>query len=294
MIKLIKLLYNKNEKNKKDENGISLIIGQNPHEYNNEKYHLNNYIKTEALKYSGSPSWTFDFINYYYYNGNKIKFNFTSFEEKLKGTFWFNLDIIIGMHDYLRSIKLNYFNKYEKECNISLINNRYTVIYCNKNFNVENFTTLYFYNINYNYTFELTYKDLFQIKGDKKYFLIIFDLRSNYPWKFGKLFIEKYFFNFDMDSKSIGFYRDLYNSETGSDNKSILDNKSTSNIPIWIILALLLIILTGIGCFLFGRLLYKKKPKKRANELDDDFEYVQKKDEETFINNSNNNKLGIN
>ena len=293
-----------NDKEKKENGGYdaSLIIGENPHDFNKKRYHEKNYIQSKALYWLGDLTWTLRYKNYYYYNGKQINFNFTRREELIHGIFLYNLDIIIGIKDYLLSIKSNYFDKYQKECKINIVDSQYTVITCDKNFNTEKFPTLYFYHMDYNYTFELTHKDLFQIKGDKKYFLIIFDSDSNYPWKFGKIFLQKYLFNFDTDSKTIGFYTDLNNDSNYNESEEI-DNNSNSNSDdnnnkslnfyLWILWGVLLII-TGIGCFFLGKILYDKNRKKRANELDDDYEHKQNNNEESLTNNSKNNKLGIN
>ena len=269
---------------------VSLIIGENPHEINKEKYHVHNYMLAKASVFAYEKTWTLEFLNYYYYNGNKIEFKMTKYDMKLKATFWFDLDIIIGMFDYYKSIKQNYFDKYQKECSINVVNNQYYVISCDKNFNPEDFPTLYFHNTDYNFTFELTHKDLFQIRGNRKYFLIIFDLQSNYPLKFGKLFMQKYFFNFDVDTSTIGFYTDLYNSN--SDN----NNKSWINSQYMILIFSILLVIIGIGCFLLGKFIYKKNPKRKANELNDDYEYTQNDKKESLTKESKNDddKLGIN
>ena len=122
-----------------------------------------------------------------------------------------------------------------------------------------------------NYTFELTHKDLFEIRGNLKYFLIVFDIESNYPWKFGKLFLQKYFFNFETDNKLIGFYNNLMS------NEPIIDKaKKGSNIWLWFLWGFIVIVV-GVGGFFIGNAIKKKNRKKRANELDDeDFEYSQK------------------
>ena len=269
---------------------ISLLIGENPHEINQEKYHEQNYMLTKALVLSYEKTWTLEFFNYYFYNGNKIEFHFTKYDLKLKATFWFDLDIIIGMFDYYKSIKENYFDKHEKECNINIVNSQYYVISCDRNFSPETFPTLYFHNTDYNFTFELTHEDLFQVRGNRKYFLIIFDLRSNYPWKFGKIFMQKYFFNFDIDTSTIGFYTDLYNSNSETNNKGWINS-----LFVWLIFSILLVIV-GVGCFLLGKYIYKKSPKRKANELDDDYEYTQNNKKEALSKDSKNDddKLGIN
>ena len=292
-------LYNSDkEKKEKEGDDISLLIGENPHEYNNKEYDINNYIKSPALPWISEPSWTLEFKNFYYLsNGSEINFHTSSINDRIKGTFVFNLDIIIGIRDYFRSIKTNYFDNYQKECNINIVDSQYTVITCDKNFNTEKFPTLYFYHMDYNYTFELTHKDLFQIIGDKKYFLIIFDSTSNFPWKFGKLFMQKYLFNFDTDSSMIGFYRRINNENNESNENNgkneISENISNSNFLVWIFMGILIIIF-GIGCFCLGKFLYNKNRKKRANELEDDYEYKQKNNEESLTNNKNKNILGIN
>ena len=279
---------NNNEKNKNDYDA-SILIGENPHEYNKEKYSLINYITTRTLDYYKEPSWLLEFQNYYYTeNGTKIIFRLHNLKVEIKAIFWFHLEYIIGIRDYYLSIKDNYFDNYEKECNENLVNSNYTVFTCDKNFNTDKFPTLYFYNEEYDFTFELTHKDLFKVIGDKKYFLIIFDKSSNYPWKFGKLFMKKYFFNFDFDQKLIGFYKDL-------NNNSNENEKSRQNLSVFLwILWTVLLILTGIGCFLLGKFLYNKNRKKRANELDDDYEYHQKQTQENLNKDFNDNKLGIN
>ena len=98
---------------------------------------------------------------------------------------------------------------------------------------------MYFYHKLYNYTFELNYKDLFEEKDDKLYFLIAFDINEEDLWKLGTIFFRKYFFIFNTEEKTIGFY-----------NNDIIINKTEfkylSNI-LWIVL----VIIAGfVGFFL--------------------------------------------
>ena len=282
-------LYNNDKEKEKSGYDSSLIIGENPHNYNKEKYHEDNYIKSNALNYASEKAWALEFHNYFYSkNGTKIVFHLGDIKDKVKGIFWFDLDIIIGISKYLKEIKENYFDYYQKECKVNSVNLKdninYEVISCDKEFDTKDFPNLYFYHSDYNYTFELTEKDLFQIRGDQKYFLIVFDKDSNYPWKFGKLFMKKYFFNFDVNSKTIGFYKDLTIANS--------DKKFNNKLLIWILFPIILIIF-GVGGFFLGKMIYNKNRKKRANELDDDYEYQQKNKEEKLKDNENLNKLGI-
>ena len=120
---------------------------------------------------------------------------------------------------------------------------------------------------------------------------------SNYPWKFGKLFLKKYFFNFETESKQIGFYVDKNeNAPNNPDNTN--NSEKTSNLWKWFLFAGL-IILVGILGFFIGNKIKNKNRKKRANELDDEeYEYKQKmeKDKKESLNDEQNeqNSLGIN
>ena len=282
------LFYDKNNDSRnKNDYDASILIGENPHEYNKEKYNLKNYVTAKALEWIEQKTWILEFQNYFYdKNGTKIFLKLNKYRPKIKGIFLFDLEYIIGIYDYYKFIKKVYFDNYKNECTINLIET-FTIFTCEKNFSTENFPTLYFYQEEFKYTFELTHKDLFKVIGDKKYFLIIFDSNSNYPWKFGKLFMNKYFFNFDYDQMEIGFYKDL------NDNNSKGNNIENLIVILGIIWSVLLII-TAIGCFFLGKFIYKKKRRKRFNEIDDKYEYNQKQLEESFTNNNNNYKLGIN
>ena len=272
-----------------NENEAAIIIGQNPHEYNKEKYHENSYILANLAGYwKGELAWTLKLKNFYYLNGEKINFYYKK-QDQVYVEFLLDLNFIIGTNDYFESIKLNYFNNYKKECSFDLINN-YTVISCDKTFNSEKFPTLYFHHIDSNFTFELNHKDLFEVRGNKKFFLIVFDSNNDYPWEFGKIFLKKYLLNFDYESKRIGFYTDL-NYDSDSNNNGRKGKNRSSNYYLWILWITLLII-TGIVCFFLGKIIYDKKRKKRANELDDDYDYAQKNNEDN--NNSDENRFGSN
>ena len=87
---------------------------------------------------------------------------------------------------------------------------------------------------------------------------------------FGKIFLEKYLFNYDMENKRLGFYTKR--------NRVEQINNSTSNTAQNILLINLIwvgvVIIIGIGAFYLNKLLCNKMRKKRANELDDDYDYA--------------------
>ena len=110
---------------------------------------------------------------------------------------------------------------------------------------MKKFPTLYFYNSELNYTFELTYKDLFFEKGNFIYFYIIFydfpEDAQNYYWSFisrwelGMPFLKKYFFTYDYDGKCIGYYNEkkiIINNDVNKYNNKNIKNRTF----LWIII----------------------------------------------------------
>ena len=290
------------EKEKKTNGGydVALVVGENPHEYDKNKFKNKEYLKTNAQQMILEHGWIFEFKNYYYLsNGTIINFGITSSNFLVKGWLRLELNIIIGIKEYLNSIKRHYFDLHKKECTFELVDSRYTVYYCDVNFDTKDFPTIYFQNIDFNYTFELTHKDLFEIRGNRKYFLVVFDKVSNYPWKFGKLFMKKYFFNFETESKQIGFYVDKEGGDSNDpDNPNNKDNPW--NLWKWILFAGIIVVVGVLG-FYIGNKIKNKNRRKRANELDDDeYEYKQKKekDKKEALNEEQGqdeqNSLGIN
>ena len=127
----------------------------------------------------------------------------------------------------------------------------------------------------------MEHNDLFKVIGDKKYFLIVYDLFRPYFWLFGKIFLEKYSFNYDMESKKIGFYKGAINT-----------NKENSNILLINLIWLVIAITIGIAAFFIGKKLFNKIRKKRANELDDDYDYqINSEYNESFNENERKDKF---
>ena len=288
-----------NSKNLYDINEKSyLVIGLPPHKYNSNKYPESAFRSTTAqlrlkdydLRVS---SWGIIFDKIYFSkNSSTSNIQFRS----IKCKFLFSFNIIEGSRDYLDNIENEYFNNlYNKNICfkneiVDDINENYYVIWCNKNnfTQIENFPTLYFYSIELNYTFELTYEDLFIEKGDKIFFLVIFKKRG-YMFTFGKLFFKKYLLTFSFDNKLIGFYNKI--------NKEIIKNKQLNNNSIDIKSKIIIIIL-ALFCFcsLFIIFIIIKRKclserQKRMNELiDDNYVYMinkAKKDKSIMDTNEN-------
>ena len=239
-----------------------------PNEYNKEQLSISN-----VLNYKYYQDWELQFKTIYFFKKeseinqklNDININDENIiivDNNINIEFDIDTKIIFGTKNYYNNIYQNYFMKYKDKCNYEIMGEKYGIFICDKNFNVNNFPTLYFYNHIYNYTFEMNFTNLFLDKNDKKYFLIVFDDTKTNVWTFGTLFLKQYAFIFNTNEKTIGFY-----------NKDIIINKT--GIMFWItnLIYIILIIITGIGGFFLGKKIYNKVRNKKIYELNDDFVY---------------------
>ena len=228
---------------------------------------------------------------------------------------------IIITKDYYENIKKYYFNQY---INNTICEERISYNSGNKNFmficnstikkDLAKFPSLQLFCLDLDFQFELDYKDLFLEIDDKIYFLAIYhQLQSSSPsdeiWNFGKLLIKKYPFMYNEDRKTLYFvYLKKYydpdkenkdNKYDTSDNPDITDktdinpNKTkkdeknfwTENKEYIIISLLLIVLIVGIIIgFVFGRKVWEKHRKTRANELDDNYEYTKENNDDKLIN----------
>ena len=158
----------------------------------------------------------------------------------------------------------------------------YSPIYSKPYFN---FPSINFVNKELNYTFCLENSNLF-IKKGRIYFLVIFEYESNNKiWKLGEPFLSKFKFVFNPDQKTIGFYNpnlpkidnDIYiRDHIGNDNDEIYEKEKmiNKNYLWYYVTSIAVIIILSIIAFYLAKKLHKAR-KKRANELDDSFDYIE-------------------
>ena len=260
----------------------TLYIGNYPHFFDSNNYYESQFVKTYAAFGQNMMKLNLKFNKVYYRHDNKeIKFD----EDKI-----IDLNpsqyLIIGPEEYFDSILENFFNKYLENhiCHYHYME-EYTGIYCEKSekFSINEikfFPTLFFEHVEFEYIFSLSFQDLFIEKDGKYYFMIITDtLYVKDQWILGNIFMRKYQFIFNLESKEIGFYNPNFEIKENS-NK----NKDSSKIILYVLLIIsLCVIVVGIGFFIKMKFYPSVLKKKRANELDDEYEYVSHK------NNTNNN-----
>ena len=268
----------------KDNEGL-VIIGDSPLNYDpmfkNKKYEEH---QTQAIGESTTVDFGIDF--------NEITFGSKDFEIK-HAHFNHDLGVLLVNKIIYEKIKNSFFVNYlgdKKICFEGWVYEKYGYIYCDSNkftdSDIKSLPKLIFKQTNMNYIFELNYEDLFSKQKDGRiYFLIFFDL--NYKtFKIGKPFLKKYSLTVDNKKNLITYFRI---KEENEDN-------GYSRIVWIVILSVFVVILAGTTGF-FAYKFIKKKNKKRANELDEDYEYLGKENSGKNSENKNGensiNGLGV-
>lgn len=186
----------------------------------------------------------------------------------------------IGTKEFLESIKGKFLQKLidEKRCfSGTFSQNIYSdsdliFYYCDKSVKdtlYENLPGINFESKQLKYTFKLTKEELFYIKDDYIYFMVLF-MKSYYNnWVIGQMLTSKYHFVFNTDQRQIGFYEQV----------NIVDDSliNVNSNKVWIYLTFTALLFTVIGIvigIIIGiKYCGKKQRKKRANELLDNNEY---------------------
>ena len=281
-----------------DNEGM-IIIGAEPHVYDPDNYQEINYRTVGAgdSDLQDYRDWhlTFDEI-YISYKDKSSNNNINkNLNETKKIRIKFDLGIIYGPTDYKNMIKKVFFDDLiQKEICYEINKELEVGFYCDKNKGAEEiikneFPTLYFKMNQFNEIFELNYKDLFREKENGRlYFLVVFSLTPQNFFEIGKIFLKKYIFTFNQDSKTIGYYINTKkpNPSDPSNIPNTNDDSFFTNIG-FIILIVCIIIAFSVFGFFVGKSVYDKMRKRRRNELDDLYEY--KPEEEQKVDNNNMN-----
>ena len=247
-----------------------IVLGELPHVFKQDKFH-SEQLKLESVNLESMKKYNLVFNKVYV--GLKDK-EIKILEEKteknnLNAQLEVSYGLISGPYGYQKYIEENFFNKTDitSLCKKTIDYGNdldYSVYICDtgiKNkFNL--FPDLIFYHKDFDYNFTFTYKDLFMLRNNQYYFKIIFLGSSFNTWRIGLPFFMKYQLVFNQDTKQIGFYND-----------NIVNKEGNNNIYIWIILVIVIVAFVVIAVlstkYIFGKNIRRKK----ANELDDGFDY---------------------
>lgn len=252
--------------------------------FNTDKIY-NTYIEMKLYTMIGGK---FDKIYFNYLNDSINCSEVTNFEIDVEKNY------ITCPKDYWKNIKTYFFNKFFEngKCKEIVSVDKYdkgdSMIMCDltiKN-ELKKFPKLNLFNRELNFNFNLDYKDLFIEINNKIYFLIIHPKGINLVWNLGTFLIKKYSLMFDQDKKQIYFiYLKKYENDSNNENTYDKINDGGRNsggkdnkIFIYLSIVVIFIALAAIIGFVFGRKIWEKHRKRRAFELDDNYEYTKKND----------------
>ena len=249
-----------------------------PHEYDPRHFSERYFIYHTTIMGNGYGNWGINFDDIKY-NGESlphvkaaeitIDFGFILSTDTYKYYFDKKFFLESNITDFCKEEQVNiYIFKYCEEKVIKEFENISFVL--SKQYNTYNESNI----------LEFDYKDLF-IKSPNDsnlyYFQIVFQ-ENNYKWKLGRPVFKKYPAVFDQEKRIFGFYTQTGEYEIPDDGKNDKNggNKNGGLTFSWIMVIILssFLILLIIAFFIVCR---KIKRKKRANEMDDDYEYSSKK-----------------
>ena len=271
-----------------------LIIGDLPHNIFPQKYSKENYYQFTSCIYT--TFWTISIDEIYIDNIDK-DYQFINTDISL----FYDFYPAIGPRHFLNSIKKNFLQELidaNKCFNGTFSQNIYFSIYsaddlifyyCEKsvqNILYENLPSIKF--IKNDFTFELNKEELFYIKGDYIYFMVLFlkdyhiteNINHNYNFFVGQIFTSKYHFVFHTDTGRISYYKkvNIINEEDETNKNDNVEGKDNKKIWTFIVSTALVFVVIGIIIgIVIGIKFIKKRRAKRAEELvDEDYDYTPK------------------
>ena len=293
----------------------NILIGDYLFNIDGNKYKKNNFFIINGVQNKNGIKWNINFDKIYihdkYLEGNRTISN-KSNEGKIylpfNKTINIKIDqkIIIGTLEYKNAIDNLYFNKLIKSniCRIDIINynsnsKNYYVYSCEALkfatfesafpdedyyyqepvYHYLHFPSIIFYSDKLKYYFEINYQHLFELKGDRFYFMIIFETepqKGTAEWVIGEYFIKNHIFSFNINDKKMYFYNEkninenFEKSDNDRINKKNLKKEKNKNIIIFLLIIVIICFII-FSFYLVNKI--KERRKKKANELIDEYEY---------------------
>ena len=286
------VLYNEEKNNKVIG---EFIIGDEPYNYEDDKdkYNKNEFYKVSPLSTKGTIYWDIEFNSIYLIlkDGEINESSKFNIQGSKKAQIIPEMGFMVGPDEFFQSIKNNFFQKYFRKniCTEKKIKNnelyRFNYIECNytSSFKVSSFPNIGFQHYGFETIFNFTYKDLFIVdKKNGKYIFLIFNKEYFPNWVLGSIFLRKYQLVFNEDIKTIGYYKakNYFSNDDDNNRNNIINNEENkSGTGKYIIIIILIIIFSFlfiiIGMY-FQRKFFGNNRKIRANELEENFSYESK------------------
>ena len=204
-----------------------LIIGEEPHIYDPEKYNETHLRTINPTIIENSYNWNIKFNKIY--SGNNLigENDFCMISHGIK--------YIMGTKEYNKSIVDNFFNEYINKniCNYHRDSFSQSYYYCDKKLfsknDINKFPILLFLNVLLEEKFIFKGEELFFEGKDFYFFKIYFNEFSQGSWLIGKLFLKKYQLIFNHDKKLIGYYRINLTIDNEEENKKSQIQEMSNN-----------------------------------------------------------------
>ena len=286
-----------NSKDYKNKEGF-LLLGTLPQFLNKDLgYYKKEYFDSQYLRSISADIWVdyiehkFEFDEVYAFEGKnkEKKILDITFPENItrlkKVELYYNFGGIQAPYRFLDYF-VKYFEEYTSrgECfyDYFTLQKKKYFFYCKNDQNLiskikQNFPGFNFKSHELDYNYDLVGDDLFVEENNFVYLLMFFPDKSEDSWIMGRPFLQKYQFFINPEKKNINFYSNEGKINAGSEEKQ--ENNTKSNIALYIVIIVSVIIILILGFFLWKYYFEAKSlKKKRANELDDDYDYQQKED----------------
>ena len=225
-------------------------------------------------------NWAIYFERIFYYEkiNNSVEYIYTN---NTKVEFIIDLNYIVSDEQYYEDIKKIYFKKYfdNNTCYEEKLikKGKYIkMIICDIKFKEykKSFPGIFFYNERLFFAFNFYDNDLFYEYDNKIYFMVIRKEEIKTHWQLGKIFLKKYPLMFDYDKKIVSFIKlkKPWNIKKNIKKNQQSNNHDNINREYLIYILLILGIFIGI---LIGKRIWNKKNKLKANELEDQYKYIE-------------------
>jgi len=259
----------------KDDINGNLYVGDYFHDFNKD-FSANDFVTMKA----GNENFK---VKNWDINIEKIIAGNNIIQNKTYLQIYYELGIIAAPESFKIYINNTFFNPYlkngicQEKLNMENIASfkKYRYVVCDKNnFDKKSFPRMKFYNAEIDMNFTLSHEELFSEYQDKVYFLMvypIYGLDVEY-WLMGKPFIKKYKLFLDKDKRTIGLYMNYTEIKEEQERDALMSANYTGYIVVIVVLVLVLIV--SIISILYYFLVLKKSRRIRANELDDNTDYI--------------------
>ena len=282
-----------NSKDYKNKEGF-LFLGSLPHNLSTDLgYYEKDYFDSQYLRSIRADQGEdyieqkiqFDEIYAFEGNNKKKKISDIQFPENNENLLTVEINNNCGgirapntFLDYFKKYFDEYINK--EQCFMDVFHvteKKFYFFYCRNDKNlISNIKTKFpgfnYKNHEFEFNFDIFGDDLFYEQNNYIYLLMFFPSASEETWVMGRPFLQKYQFFINPEKKNINFYVNSIktNKEEGKNNKNII---------LYILIIVFLVIIFILGFFLWKFYFKARKlAKKRANELDDGYEYEQIED----------------